>query len=117
MKRDTFALPGLLLAACLLTYANSLPGEFTYDDKAIVRDNPRIQAPARVGQIFRTSYFGGPAGTGSAYPPILLLSFALQWLIHGGSAAPLHLGNGLLPAAAPPFLWPLLLRLALPPPL
>src|SRR5687767_8429565 len=86
----------LLIAACLVCYANGLTGDFTYDDKAIVRDNARIQAPDRIAQIFATPYFGGPRGQGTGYRPILLLSYAVQWWIHGGSAFGFHVGNLLL---------------------
>src|SRR6478672_2813250 len=85
-KRRRAVGAALLLAACLLTYANGLPSGFTYDDKAIVRDNPRIRSIAAVPRIFTTSYFGGPRGSGTAYRPVLLLSFAAQWWIHGREA-------------------------------
>ena len=114
--RNSFLWAALLVAACALTYANGLSGAFTYDDKAIVRDNPRIQSPDAVGQIFATSYFGGPRGTGSAYRPLLLLSFAVQYWIHGANAVLFHAGNLLLHAAATLLLWRLLLSLPLPPP-
>ncbi len=115
-RRDQLLCAGLLVAACFLTYANGLGGGFTYDDKAVVRDNPRIRAPDRIGQIFGTSYFGGPPGTGSAYRPFLLLSFAVEWWIHGGDAVLFHAVNLLFHAAAALLLWRLLLRLAIPPP-
>ncbi|HTD52763.1 MAG TPA: hypothetical protein VK780_07045, partial [Thermoanaerobaculia bacterium] len=75
-KRDKRLWAALLLAACAVSYANGTFGAFTYDDKAIVRDNLRIRSPRNVRQIFTTSYFGGPRGTGSAYRPLLLLSYA-----------------------------------------
>ncbi len=107
----------LLAGACLLAYANGLTGAFTYDDKAIVRDNPRIRAPARVDEIFTTQYFGGPAGTGTAYRPLLLLSFALQWWIHGGAVVPFHAVNVLLHVVVTVLLARLLLRIGLAPPI
>jgi len=86
----------LLVAACAVSYANGLTGDFTYDDKAIVRDNARLRAPAGVAELFTTSYFGGPRGQGTGYRPILLLSFAIQWWIHGGNAFGFHLVNVVL---------------------
>ena len=106
----------LLAGACLLVYANSLTGGFVYDDKAIVRDNFRIRAPSRVGEIFATQYFGGPRGTGTAYRPLLLLSFAVQWWIHGADPLPFHAANLLIHAAATLLLAALLLRLRIAPP-
>ena len=106
----------LLVVACLVTYANGLTGAFTYDDKAIVRDNPRIRSPRNLPQIFTTSYFGSPRGTGTGYRPILLLSFAAQWWIHARSAVAFHAVNVAFHAAATLLLAGLLLRLQMPPP-
>ena len=75
--------PALLLAAVLLAFANGLTGDFTYDDKAIVRDDPRIQQWENLPRIFTTHYFGGSLATGTSYRPIDLLSFAANWLVHG----------------------------------
>jgi tetratricopeptide (TPR) repeat protein len=106
----------LLVAACVVVYANGLTGAFTYDDKAIVRDNPRLRSPGRVAEIFTTQYFGGPAGTGTAYRPVLLLSFAVQRWIHGAEPVGFHVVNVLLHAGATLLLATLLRRLGLPPP-
>ena len=75
--------PGLLLAACLLAFANGMTGDFTYDDKAIVRDDPRIQEWGNLPQIFTTHYFGGSLATATSYRPVDLLSFAANYLVHG----------------------------------
>lgn len=102
-----------MLGACALAYANGLTGDFTYDDKAIVRDNPRIRTPARLPEIFTTQYFGGPRGTGTAYRPALLLGFAVQWWIHGGEPVPFHVVNVLIHGVTTLLLAKLLLRLGL----
>lgn len=107
----------LLVTASLLVYANGITGGFTYDDKAIVRDNPRIQSPRNLPQIFSTSYFGGPRGSGTAYRPILLLSYAVQWWIHGREVIGFHVVNVLLHATATLLLAALLLRVGVPPPM
>ena len=106
----------MLVAACILAYANGIGGDFTYDDKAIVRDNPRIRAPARVSEIFTTSYFGGPRGTGSVYRPVLLLSYAVQWWMHGTQAEAFHAVNVLLHTGATLLLASLLLHVGISPP-
>jgi tetratricopeptide (TPR) repeat protein len=106
----------LLAGACILAGAGGLAGDFTYDDKAIVRDNPRIHAPERVDEIFTTQYFGGPPGTGTAYRPVLLLSFAIQWWIHGGQPAAFLAVNLAMHVLVTILLAILLLRLDLPPP-
>lgn len=111
MKREVSLQAGLLVAACLLTYANSLSGAFTYDDKAVVRDNPLIRSPASVAQLFRTSYFGWPRGVGVNYRPILMLSYAAEWWIHGGRVEAYHAANVLLHAAVTLAFWLLLRKL------
>ena len=105
----------VLLLACVLTYANAVGGGFTYDDKAIVRDNPRIQTPANFPKIFTTTYFGGPRGSGTAYRPVLLVSYAVQWWIHGRQAAAFHAVNILLHACATLLFASLLLRIRIAP--
>src|SRR5512132_1777763 len=108
-KRDRQLWAALLVAACAVVYANGIFGAFTYDDKAVVRDNPRIRSPKNVPQIFTTSYFGGPRGTGSAYRPLLLLSYAGQWWIHGRDVVAFHVVNVLYHGAATLLLAALLL--------
>ena len=88
----------LLLAACLVCYANGLTGDFTYDDKAIVRDDPRIRAPSGMAQILTTPYFGGPRGVGTGFRPALLTSYAIQWWVHDGEVVGYHVVNLLLHA-------------------
>ncbi|HEY6065985.1 MAG TPA: tetratricopeptide repeat protein [Thermoanaerobaculia bacterium] len=83
----------LLAAACVVSYANGLAGDFTYDDKAIILDNPRIRAPARLGTIFATPYFGGPRGQGTGYRPVLLVSYAIQYWVHGAAPVGFHVVN------------------------
>lgn len=103
-----------LVAACLLSYANGLAGDFTYDDKVIVRDNARIRTPGSVAQVFSTPYFGGPRGLGTGYRPLLLLSFAVQHWLHGGSAVAFHAVNVLLHCLVTLLFARLLLRLEVP---
>lgn len=113
-KRDRVRWAVLLTAACLVSYANGITGAFTYDDKAIVRDNPRIRTPANLSGIFTTSYFGGPRGSGSAYRPVLLASYAVQWWIHEGRVEAFHFVNVLLHLGVTLLLGVLLLRIGTP---
>lgn len=109
-RRAVVAWSLFLVALCAVAYANGTTGTFTYDDKAIVRDNPRIRAPERIAEIFSTPYFGGPRGSGTAYRPVLLLSYAVQWWIHGKNAFAFHAVNVLLHAAATILLGAVFLR-------
>src|SRR5580765_6531581 len=105
----------LLLIVCIVSYANGIGGDFTYDDKAIVRDNPRIRSPGRIPEIFETPYFGGARGTGSNYRPVLLLSYAAQWWIHGKQAESFHAVNVLMHAGATLLLLSFLRRIGIAP--
>jgi len=106
----------LLVAACIVSYANGLAGDFTYDDKAIVLDNARIRTPARFVSIFTTPYFGGPRGQGTGYRPILLVSYAIQWWLHDGAAVGFHAVNVALHALVTLLLLRTLVRLEVPEP-
>ncbi|MEP7131700.1 MAG: tetratricopeptide repeat protein [Acidobacteriota bacterium] len=112
--RDRRAWAFLLVLVCLVTYANGMTGTFTYDDKAIIRDNPRIRAPDRVSEVFSTPYFGGPRGSGTAYRPVLLISYAVQWWVHGRVPEAFHVVNVLLHAGATLLFGALLLRVGVP---
>ncbi|HKA37069.1 MAG TPA: tetratricopeptide repeat protein [Thermoanaerobaculia bacterium] len=115
-KRLRLGCGALLVLACIVTYANGIGGDFTYDDKAIVRDNVRIRSPSKVSEILRTQYFGGPRGTGANYRPVLLLSYAVQWWIHGRQAESFHAVNVLLHAGATLLLLSFLRRIGVAPP-
>src|SRR5262249_7520081 len=67
-KRLRLGCGALLVLACIVTYANGIGGDFTYDDKAIVRDKAPIPSPPKGSQILPAPYFGGAPG-GRAHPP------------------------------------------------
>jgi tetratricopeptide (TPR) repeat protein len=92
------AAAGLFLLA-VLPFVNGLTGDFTYDDKPIIRDNPRLASPSVLGQVFTTHYFGGPLESATAYRPVVLVTYAVQKWIHGNRVVPYHVVNVLLHAA------------------
>lgn len=77
----------------LLPYLNALRADFTFDDKVIVRDNPRLAAPERLGELFTSHYFGGPLATAKNYRPVVLLTYALQRWTTGTDPFPFHAVN------------------------
>ena len=64
-----------LALLAFLPFLNGLRADFTFDDKAIVRDNPRLSSPGHAGEIFTSHYFGGPLSTANGNPPAPALSF------------------------------------------
>lgn len=104
----------VLALLAVLPFLNGLTAGFTFDDGAIVRDNPRLAGPEKVGEIFTTHYFGGPLATGKNFRPVVLLSYAVQRWTTGTDPFPLHLVNVLLHAATTLFLAAWLLALGMP---
>lgn len=107
------AVAALALLA-VLPFLNGLTAGFTFDDGAIVRDNPRLAGPEKVGEIFTTHYFGGPLATGKNFRPVVLLSYAVQRWTTGTDPFPLHLVNVLLHVATTLLLAAWLLALGMP---
>lgn len=87
------AAPAILALLALLPYLNGLRADFTFDDKAIVRDNPRLSSPGRAGEIFTSHYFGGPLSTAKNYRPVVLLTYAVQRWTTGRDPLPFHVVN------------------------
>ncbi len=83
----------LLALLALLPFLNGLSADFTFDDKVIVRDNPRLSSPGRVGEIFTSHYFGGPLSTAKNFRPVVLLSYAVQRWTTGTDPLPFHVVN------------------------
>ncbi len=94
---------GLALLA-ILPFLNGLPNDFTYDDKLIISGNDRIAAPAKVGEVFTTQYFGGSLASAQNYRPVLLLTYAVQRWLHGNRAWLFRAVNVALHAAVTVFL-------------
>jgi tetratricopeptide (TPR) repeat protein len=78
--RGTWVAIGLLGAATLAAYANSLHGPFVYDDIPSIVDNSSIRAPLRFGEVLLPSLDGAVTTAGR---PVLNLSFALSHAISG----------------------------------
>ena len=87
------AAAAVLALLALLPYLNGLSADFTFDDKVIVRDNPRLSSPGRVGEIFTSHYFGGPLSTAKNFRPVVLLTYAVQRWTTGTDPLPFHVVN------------------------
>jgi len=82
-----------LAALALLPYLNGLTADFTYDDKVIIRDNPRLASPTHVSEVFASHYFGGPLATAKNFRPVILLTYAVQRWTTGTDPLPFHVVN------------------------
>jgi tetratricopeptide (TPR) repeat protein len=69
------------MAVTAAIYANSLPGDFVFDDKQIVQDNPRLIKPSRWKEIWTRDYWArdnAPSWEARdlLYRPLALQTFA-----------------------------------------
>ena len=84
----------LALAACI----TSIGHDFTYDDRCVIMMNERVHNLHRFWRYFAQSYWPPKFG-GDGYRPVVILLFALQWVVGGGSAWVFHLTNIVLAVA------------------
>jgi len=97
--------PWLPAAVGLLCYANSLGNGFTYDDHALVRENPRTRSLANLGAIWLTNWWQPSQTDDRLYRPLTLQTFALNYAVHGVSPFGYHLVNVLLHGAVCVLVW------------
>ncbi len=88
------AIVSALLALAL--FAITLNGVFIYDDVAIVETDRRIAHPNLWGQYWTDSY---NFGVDNLYRPLVSMSYAIQYWLHGPRPLPFHLVNWMLHAA------------------
>jgi hypothetical protein len=83
-------------AAALVVYAVTLGGTFIYDDFDVFANDARLRVPAQWWKYWTDSYNGG---VDNLYRPLVSMTYAIQWLLHGDTHAwPYHLVNWLLHA-------------------
>ncbi len=94
MQRSFLIYPVLIFFLGGLAYVNSLGNGFTFDDGAIVLNNPVIRV-WNLGAIFSEPWWPGRADIG-LYRPLTTLTFALNYQAHDVGPYGYHLVNVLL---------------------
>lgn len=90
-----FAVIVALLA--IAASATSLRNGFTYDDRWIIVENGRVHGLRALWHYFEESYW--PMKSGAAlYRPLIIVTYAAQWTLGGGSPLIFHMVNVLLAA-------------------
>jgi hypothetical protein len=84
----------LALAACI----TSIGHDFTYDDRYVIMMNERVHSLRHFWRYFAQSYWPPKYG-GDGYRPLLILTFAVEWVLGNGAAWVFHLTNILLTIA------------------
>ena len=84
----------LALAACI----TSIGHDFTYDDRYVIMMNERVHSLRHFWRYFAQSYWPPKYG-GDGYRPMVILTFAVEWVVGNGAAWVFHLVNILLAVA------------------
>lgn len=92
-------------------YIGSLSNGFVLDDHQMIENNPIVTDLSRVPEVFTSPYHGDQSRY-RVYRPIPVLTFAIQWAIHGACPWVFHLVNLLLHAAASLLVWRMSLALS-----
>lgn len=96
-----------LVVAVWVVYANSLQGPFVYDDKPSTLYNPTIRS------LWPPDALLQPPGGGATVSgrPVLNISFAIDYALHGNSVRGYHIGNVLIHLAGALALFGIIRRL------
>src|SRR5439155_23772183 len=88
--------PAAISAAfAIALYAVSIGGTYVYDDWDILFNDSRVAHPGQWKQFWTESYNGG---VDNLYRPLVSMTYATQWRLHGDRAWAFHLVNVLLHA-------------------
>jgi len=93
-KNKKIILPLLLIAFLgIIAYANSINGQFVYDDKGLVRDNVYIRNPSYVSRFFTEDIFAGAGSKSSFFRPLQMISYMINHSFSGMSVRSYHITN------------------------
>src|SRR3954452_21088506 len=96
MGRGDWA-PAIAAAALsLLLYAVTLRGTYIYDDHPVIVEDGRVANPSLWPKFWTQQYLVD--GADNLYRPLISMSYAIQWWLHGDRPWAFHLVNWLLAA-------------------
>lgn len=78
-----YTLPVILCLAC---YSNSLEGALVHDDIFAIRDNQDLRASTPLSKLFSDDFWGEPMSSKTShksYRPLTVLTFRLNYMLHG----------------------------------
>jgi tetratricopeptide (TPR) repeat protein len=109
---DTWLAPAALAAASLVVYARSTLGEYVYDDRRFIPDNPLVQQPASWLRFLTDPLSADPKHTGTAIVrPLRTVEFAADRALFGTDPFAFHVHSLLWHVAAALLLLAVLRRL------
>ena len=96
MKRFSLILVTLIILLGLAVYANSLQGQFIWDDGVFVRDNAYIRDWSRLIPVFTGDSGAGSSVKMNCYRPIQILTYIVDYSLCGLNVSGYHLTNVIL---------------------
>ncbi|XP_076371067.1 protein O-mannosyl-transferase Tmtc3-like [Tachypleus tridentatus] len=93
--------PLLVVTVALVTYYNSLDGGLVFDDIAAVQDNRDVRPHNPLYNVFVNDFWGTPLHkeqSHKSYRPLCVLSFRLNYAVHGVKPFGYHVVNVFLHA-------------------
>ncbi|CAH0561446.1 unnamed protein product [Brassicogethes aeneus] len=90
-----------ILSCCLafILYSNTFEAGFVYDDRRAIITNPDLQPSTPWLDIFLNDFWGTPmsdSGSHGSYRPLAVITFRLNYLLHGYEPFGYHLVNVIL---------------------
>jgi len=96
LKKTTWLHMALIIIVGFAIYANSLKGEFIWDDHAFVKDNAYIRDLKHIYDIFTKSTASGAGYADDFYRPLQIFTYLIDYSIWGLNVFGYHLTNILL---------------------
>ncbi len=90
----------IVVAACVLVYANALRNDFVFDDVQLVKDNEAIRSIGSVPEIFTGNLWGILGKASNYYRPLPPLLYMATYGLFGLTPWAFHLLNVVLHAGA-----------------
>lgn len=101
---------GLLCLLCFVCYWNSLPGGLVHDDIFAIRDNKDVRPDTPIFELLLHDFWGKPMSdptSHKSYRPLTVLTFRLNYALHGLSSWGYHFVNVLLHMICSLLVWSL----------
>ncbi len=96
MKKNTIFSIALITLLGIIAYANSLDGEFIWDDNLLIKDNAYVKSWALAPKIFSENFKAGDETGVMFYRPLQILTYNLDYSLWKLNVKGYHLTNIIL---------------------
>jgi tetratricopeptide (TPR) repeat protein len=92
-KRSLIISIGIIIALGFTIYANSINGQFVWDDNSFIKDNQYIKSAGNIPDIFSTNIGKGVGKVYSLYRPLQMLTYMVDYSLWGLDVKGYHITN------------------------